>query len=76
MAKKRMTLLQRLLEFSGMDPERLRVRWVSSAEASEFVHEVSQFVEDIKKLGSNPLKANRVLDDQAKVTLRNDECKN
>ena len=76
MAKKRLTVLQRLLEFSGMDPERLRMRWVSSAEASEFVHEVSLFVEDIKKLGSNPLKANRVLDDQAKVTLRNDECKN
>ena len=56
MATKRMTLLQRLLEFSGMNPERLRMRWVSSAEASEFVHEVSLFVEDIKKLGSNPLK--------------------
>jgi F420-non-reducing hydrogenase iron-sulfur subunit len=59
MAKKRLTVLQRLLEFSGMDPERLRMRWVSSAEASEFVHEVSQFVEDIKKLGPNPLKAKK-----------------
>jgi F420-non-reducing hydrogenase iron-sulfur subunit len=59
MAKKRLTVLQRLLEFSGMDPERLRMRWVSSAEASEFVHEVSQFVEDVKKLGPNPLKAKK-----------------
>jgi F420-non-reducing hydrogenase iron-sulfur subunit len=56
MAKKRMTVLQRLLEFSGVDPERLRMRWVSSAEASEFVHEVSQFVDDIKKIGPNPLR--------------------
>jgi F420-non-reducing hydrogenase iron-sulfur subunit len=56
MAKKRLAVLQRLLEFSGMNPERLRMRWVSSAEAVEFVHEVSEFVEEIKKIGPNPLK--------------------
>jgi len=54
-----MTVLQRLLEFSGIHPERLRMRWVSSAEASEFVHEVSQFADDIKKIGPNPLKAKK-----------------
>jgi F420-non-reducing hydrogenase iron-sulfur subunit len=57
MAKKRMTLLQKLLEFSGIHPERLRTRWVSSAEAAEFVHEISEFVEEIQKIGPNPLKA-------------------
>jgi F420-non-reducing hydrogenase iron-sulfur subunit len=57
MAKKRLTLLQKLLEFSGIHQDRLRMRWVSSAEAVEFVHEISVFVEDIKKLGPNPLKA-------------------
>ena len=56
MAKKRLTLLQKLLEFSGIHPDRLRMRWVSSAEAVEFVHEISEFVEEIKKIGSNPLK--------------------
>jgi F420-non-reducing hydrogenase iron-sulfur subunit len=56
MAKKRMTLLQKLLEFSGIHPERLRMRWVSSAEAAEFVHEISEFVEEIQKIGPNPLK--------------------
>jgi F420-non-reducing hydrogenase iron-sulfur subunit len=56
MAKKRMTVLQKLLDFSGIDPERLRIRWVSSAEGAEFVHEVSQFVEDIRKIGPNPLR--------------------
>jgi F420-non-reducing hydrogenase iron-sulfur subunit len=59
MAKKRLTLLQKLLEFSGIHPDRLRMRWVSSAEAVEFVHEVSEFVEDIKKLGPNPLKTKK-----------------
>jgi coenzyme F420-reducing hydrogenase delta subunit len=59
MAKKRMTLLQKLLEFSGIHPERLRTRWVSSAEAAEFVHEISEFVEEIQKIGLNPLKARK-----------------
>ena len=56
MANKRMTFLKKLMEFSGIHPERVRTRWVSSAEAVEFVHEVSEFAEDIKKLGPNPLK--------------------
>jgi F420-non-reducing hydrogenase iron-sulfur subunit len=59
MAKKRMTLLQKLLEFAGIHPERLRTRWVSSAEAAEFVHEISEFVEEIQKIGPNPLKARK-----------------
>jgi F420-non-reducing hydrogenase iron-sulfur subunit len=59
MAKKRLTLLQKLLEFSGIHPERLRMRWVSSAEAAEFVHEISEFVEEIQKIGPNPLKARK-----------------
>ena len=56
MANKRMTFLRKLLEFSGIHPERLRARWVSSAEAVEFVHEISEFAEEIRKLGPNPLK--------------------
>jgi F420-non-reducing hydrogenase iron-sulfur subunit len=56
MAKKRLAVLQKLLEFLGINPERLRMRWVSSAEAVEFVHEISEFAEEIKKLGTNPSK--------------------
>jgi len=56
MARKRMTFLQKLMEFSGINPERLRLRWISSADASEYVAEISQFVEDIKEIGPNPLK--------------------
>ena len=51
--------MQKLLEFSGMHPDRLRMRWVSSAEALEFVHEISEFFEEIKKIGPNPLKAKK-----------------
>lgn len=54
-----MTVLQKLLDFSGINPERLRIRWISSAEAAEFVHEISEFVEGIKQAGPNPLKARK-----------------
>lgn len=57
MAQKRMTFLQKLMSFSGIDPDRLRLRWVSSADASAFVDEISQFAEDLQKMGPNPLKA-------------------
>lgn len=57
MAEKRMTFLQRLMAFSGINPDRLQTKWVSSSEASEFVDEITRFVEDIKKIGPNPLKA-------------------
>lgn len=57
MAKKRMSFLKKLMEFSGIHPERLKTKWVSSSEASEFVEEVLQFVKDLKKLGPNPLRA-------------------
>jgi F420-non-reducing hydrogenase iron-sulfur subunit len=51
-----MTFLQKLMGFSGIDPDRLRLRWVSSADASAFVDEITQFTEDLKKMGPNPLK--------------------
>lgn len=53
-------LLQKLLEFTGIDPNRLKMRWISSAEASEFVHEISTFVDDVKKIGPNPLRSKEV----------------
>ena len=72
MAKKRMTVLQKLLDFSGINPERLRIRWISSAEAAEFVHEISEFVEGIKKAGPNPLKVRKATyydNDKVKVKV-------
>lgn len=52
-----MTVLSQMLAFTGIDQERLRARWVSSAEAPEFVEEVNAFIHTLKKLGPSPLKA-------------------
>ena len=51
-----MTILSQMLDFCGIERDRLRARWVSSAEAPEFVEEISQFVEVLKQLGPSPLR--------------------
>jgi F420-non-reducing hydrogenase iron-sulfur subunit len=48
-----------MLDFCGIEKERLRARWVSSAEAPEFVEEINDFVDVLKKLGPSPLKKER-----------------
>jgi len=44
------------LENSGIDPDRYRVEWVSSAEAPRFAEVVNRFITDVKALGPNPLR--------------------
>lgn len=44
-----------MLDFCGLEQERLRARWVSSAEAPEFVQEINEFVNVLKELGPSPL---------------------
>lgn len=56
MTIKRITFLQELLAFIGLE-ERLHLSWISSAEAGKFVEVVSQFTEKIRELGPNPLRS-------------------
>ncbi len=51
MASKRIAMLKKLLAFTGINPTRLRVEWLSSAEAPTFVRVVSEFTREIKALG-------------------------
>lgn len=54
-----MAFMKKLLEFSGIDPERLVLKWVSSAEGPRFAQVVTDFVDKIRKLGPSPLGANQ-----------------
>ena len=54
MTIKRMTFLQELLAFMGLEG-RLHLDWISSAEAQKFVQVVTSFTNKIKSLGSSPL---------------------
>ena len=48
---KRMPLLRNLLGYVGIDPDRLRLDWVSSAEAPKFAQVTEAFVDTIRALG-------------------------
>jgi F420-non-reducing hydrogenase iron-sulfur subunit len=48
---KRIPLLRNLLGYAGIDPDRLRLEWVSAAEAPRFVQITTEFVERIRELG-------------------------
>ena len=54
MTIKRMTFLQEILKFIGLEG-RLHLDWISSAEAQKFVRVVTDFTEKIKSLGPSLL---------------------
>lgn len=53
-AKRRMMAFKRLLEYTGLEPERFQIRWISGSEAGKFRDVVTQVCEEIRALG--PLK--------------------
>jgi F420-non-reducing hydrogenase iron-sulfur subunit len=59
-ALRRVTLLKKVLRDFGIEPERLRLEWLSASEGDRFAAIVRDMVEEIKKLGPNPLKAKEV----------------
>jgi len=59
-ALRRIDLLRRVLVDFGIEPERLRLEWISASEGDKFAAVVRSMVEDIKKLGPSPLKGKEV----------------
>jgi F420-non-reducing hydrogenase iron-sulfur subunit len=50
-ALRRITLLRRMLPQFGIEPERLRLEWISASEAERLRDVVNEFTEQIRKLG-------------------------
>ena len=48
---KRLELLQKMLSFVGVNPERVLLDWVSASEGSRFQRLVTVFVEQVRALG-------------------------
>ena len=61
--QRRIVLLKRAISEIGLDPRRIRLEWVSAAEGQRFARIITEFTEEIKKLGPNPLKLNGVKND-------------
>ena len=58
-ALRRYLLLKRFLPEYGIEPERVRLEWVSASEGERFGHVVDEFTETIRALG--PLKVKESL---------------
>jgi F420-non-reducing hydrogenase iron-sulfur subunit len=55
-ALRRYLLLKRILPEYGIEPERVRLEWVSASEGERFGHIVDEFTEEIRKLGPLTIK--------------------
>jgi F420-non-reducing hydrogenase iron-sulfur subunit len=43
--------LKKMLPQFGIEPERLRLEWISASEGTKFKSTVNEFIDEIKKLG-------------------------
>ena len=59
-ARRKVYLVHKLVEFVGLEPQRLRMSWISAAEGAKFAQVIKHFVDDLRTLGpQEKLKANR-----------------
>ncbi len=42
-----------MMEYLGLDPDRLMVKWVSGSEAQKFADTVKELTENVRSLGPN-----------------------
>jgi len=56
-AMRRINLLKRVLKDFGIEPERLRLEWVSASEGDKWAAVVKSMVEDLKRLGPSQVPA-------------------
>ncbi|KYK36856.1 MAG: hydrogenase iron-sulfur subunit [Theionarchaea archaeon] len=50
-ARRRMAVLKNLLEYIGIEPERVQMAWVSAAEGQKFADVIKEVTEHVKKVG-------------------------
>jgi len=50
-ARRRFNLMRNFLEYLGVEPERVRMSWVSASEGAKWKEVVEEVTDDIKKIG-------------------------
>ncbi len=60
-AQRRYAVMHRLLEFTGVESERLFVEWVSASEGKRFADVVKAFTDRVKRLGPFSVNGNRAI---------------
>jgi F420-non-reducing hydrogenase iron-sulfur subunit len=56
-AERAVKMLKKLVSFTGLEPERIKLLWVSPLEEKTFNYYVREFSDEIGKFGSSPLKS-------------------
>ena len=51
LARRRFLIMRNLLEFIGIDPQRIRMSWVSASEGKKFADVITEVTAEIRKLG-------------------------
>jgi F420-non-reducing hydrogenase iron-sulfur subunit len=54
-AQRRVAMVKKLMEQLGIEPERLRLEWISAAEGDKFAKTIREMTEDLKKMGPSPV---------------------
>ncbi len=49
--RRRLAVMQSMLEFVGIEPGRVKLTWVSASEGKQFAQIVREFTDTVKKLG-------------------------
>jgi F420-non-reducing hydrogenase iron-sulfur subunit len=55
-ARRRVAILNEILDQMGLEKERVWLRWISASEGQYFADTVTEMVEAIKDMGPNPAK--------------------
>jgi F420-non-reducing hydrogenase iron-sulfur subunit len=50
-ARRRYAVMHQLMDFAGVEKERVRLDWVSASEGAKWARVVNEFTESVKKLG-------------------------
>lgn len=58
--ERKIKMLKMLLKLTGLGTDRLRLEWVSAAEGQRFAQVVTEFTEQIKKLGPSPISGEKL----------------
>lgn len=60
LARRRLVLLRRFLEYFGIHPDRLRMSWVSASEGGKFAEVIREVTDAVKALGPLEIKREQV----------------
>lgn len=55
--RRRFALTQKIFKELGLEVNRIKLSWISASEGKRFVDVVTDFTENLEKIGKNPVKA-------------------